>query len=58
MAGAILSVPAIQFSQTFDNVLLIETILTEGDHEVKGNFFLIPDSESFERLLRSLGVYS
>ncbi|MBM7613683.1 chemotaxis protein CheC [Alkaliphilus hydrothermalis] len=58
MAGAILSVPAIQFSQTFDNVLLIETILTEGDYEVKGNFFLIPDSGSFEKLLRSLGVYS
>ncbi len=57
MAGAILSVPAIQFSQTFDNVLLIETILTEGDYQVKGNFFLIPDSESFEKLLESLGVY-
>ncbi|GAB6088213.1 chemotaxis protein CheC [Alkaliphilus crotonatoxidans] len=58
MAGAILSVPAIQFSQTFDKVLLIETTLTEGDNRVKGNFFLIPDSGSFEKLLSSLGVYS
>ncbi|WP_026476025.1 chemotaxis protein CheC [Alkaliphilus transvaalensis] len=57
MAGAILSVPAIQFSQTFDKVLLIETVLTEGDTLVKGNFFLMPDTDSFEKLLSSLGVY-
>lgn len=58
MAGAILSVPAIQFSQTFDKILLIETTLTEGNNLVKGNFFLIPDSGSFEKLLSSLGVYN
>ncbi|SCY13362.1 chemotaxis protein CheC [Alkaliphilus peptidifermentans] len=57
MAGAILSVPAIQFSQTSDKVVLIETILKEGSNHVKGNFFLIPDSDSFDKLLQSLGVY-
>jgi chemotaxis protein CheC len=57
MAGAILSVPAIQFSQTGDKVVLIETILKDGNSLVKGNFFLIPDSDSFETLLKSLGVF-
>lgn len=57
MAGAILSVPAIQFSQISDKVLLIQTELKDGNDLVKGNFFLIPDAESFDTLLDSLGVY-
>lgn len=56
MAGAILSVPVILFGQVGDKVLLIETDFIEGSNHVKGNFFLIPDEESFETLLRSLGV--
>ncbi|MFZ5966567.1 MAG: chemotaxis protein CheC [Bacillota bacterium] len=56
MAGAILSVPIIQFGQIGDKVLLIETEFQEGDNDVKGFFFLIPDVESFEVLLKSLGV--
>lgn len=57
MAGAILSVPAIQFGYIGDKVLLIETILQDGSHTVKGNFFLIPETKSFKTLLNSLGVY-
>jgi chemotaxis protein CheC len=56
MAGAILSVPIIQFGQVGDHVLLIETEFNEGNNEVKGFFFLIPDEDSFEILLKSLGV--
>ncbi|MBB6216500.1 chemotaxis protein CheC [Anaerosolibacter carboniphilus] len=56
MAGAILSVPIIQFGQVGDHVLLIETEFNEGNNEVKGFFFLIPDVDSFEILLKSLGV--
>ena len=56
MAGAILSVPVILFGQVGDHVLLIETEFIEGSNHVKGNFFLIPDEESFEILLKSLGV--
>jgi len=56
MVGAILSVPVIQFGEMGDNVLLIETHFTQGSHSVKGDFFLIPDVDSFEKLLRSLGV--
>lgn len=56
MAGAILSVPVILFGQVGDKVMLIETDFQEGSNHVKGNFFLIPDEDSFEILLKSLGV--
>ncbi len=56
MAGAIISVPVILFGQVGDKVMLIETDFCEGTNHVKGNFFLIPDEESFEILLKSLGV--
>lgn len=56
MAGAILSVPVILFGQVGDKVMLIETDFNEGTNRVKGNFFLIPDEDSFETLLKSLGV--
>ena len=56
MAGAILSVPVILFGQVGDKVMFIETNFNEGTNCVKGNFFLIPDEDSFEILLKSLGV--
>lgn len=56
MAGAIMSVPIALFGQVGDHVLLIETEFIEGSNLVKGNFFLIPDGDSFEILLNSLGV--
>lgn len=56
MAGAILSVPVILFGQVGDKVMLIETDFIEGSNHVRGNFFLIPDEDSFGTLLRSLGV--
>ena len=58
MAGAILSVPAIHFGQMSDNVLIIqnEFIETLEAKSVDGYFFLIPDMDSYEVLLGSLGV--
>jgi chemotaxis protein CheC len=58
MAGAILSVPAIEFGQLSDNVLIIqnEFIETQEAKSVDGYFFLIPDMESYDVLLGSLGV--
>lgn len=57
MAGAILSVPVILFGQVGDKVMLIETDFNEGTYHVKSHFFLIPDEDSFEILLKSLGVF-
>jgi len=56
MAGAILSVPAIEFGKLGDSVLYIETEFSEGDTKVFGDFLLIPDVDSYEILLKALGV--
>lgn len=56
MAGAILSVPAIQFGHIGDHALMIETVFIEDVNLVFGNFFLLPNPESFDKILKSLGV--
>ena len=56
MAGAILSVPAIEFGKAGDTVLYIETEFKEGPNRVIGDFFLIPDIGSYETMLKALGV--
>ena len=56
MAGAILSVPAIGFGRVGNNVLYIETEFSDGSEKVSGEFFLIPDLNSYELLLKALGV--
>lgn len=55
MAGAILSVPAIQFGKIGDNALMITTEF--GDEVmIEGYFILLPDLESYEKILKSLGI--
>jgi chemotaxis protein CheC len=56
MAGAILSYGLLQFGQMGDDALLIDTTFLEGDHEMQGQFFLIPDPDSFAKIFQSLGV--
>ena len=56
MAGAILSVPAIEFGKVGDTVLYIETEFSEGSDKVVGDFFLIPDVDTYDVLLKALGV--
>ncbi len=54
MAGAILSVPAIEFGKVGDQVLLIETKF--GDDEISGYFILIPEEESYGKIMKALGM--
>jgi len=56
MAGAILSVLAIEFARTADAVLYIETEFIQGSESVIGDFFLVPDTESYTQLLKTLGA--
>lgn len=56
MAGAILSVPAIEFGKVGDTVLYIETEFSDGDERVVGDFFLVPDYDTYDVLLKALGV--
>ncbi len=55
MAGAILSVPAIEFGMVGDKMLLIQTAFTD-EVELNGFFILVPDLPSYGKLLKALGV--
>ena len=54
MAGAILSVPAIEFGVIGDKMLLIQTDFS-NDVDFSGYFVLVPDEESYAKILSSLG---
>ena len=56
MAGAILSVPAIEFGKVGDKALLIETEFGDDMNTVNGYFILIPSLESYSVILSSLGL--
>jgi chemotaxis protein CheC len=59
MAGAILSVPAIEFGKIGDKVLLIETEFEnelDNNNAINGYYILVPELESYEKILNSLGV--
>ncbi|MCR5673917.1 MAG: chemotaxis protein CheC [Lachnospiraceae bacterium] len=55
MCGAILSVPAIEFGAIGDKMLLIATEFTD-DVKLEGYFILVPDLESYDKILTSLGM--
>ena len=55
MAGAILSVPAIQFGIMGDKILLIQSQFYD-DVEIDGYFILLPDLDSYSKILTSLGI--
>ena len=54
MAGAILSVPAIEFGAIADKMLMIQTDFAD-DVELSGYFILVPDEESDAKILHALG---
>jgi len=58
MAGAILSVPAIEFAKVGNKVLFIDDSFGIGsisDH-VKSNMILVPEMDSLNKLFKTLGV--
>ena len=56
MAGAILSVPAIEFSKISDKALLIETEFGDKDTIINGYFILIPTLDAFTTIFSALGL--
>ena len=56
MAGAILSVPCIEFGKVSDKALLINSNLMVGDDEIKGFVMLASELHSFDVLLNKLGI--
>ena len=55
MAAAILSVPAVQFGISGDNALMINTDFSD-DLGIKGHFILMPEEDSYAKILTALGV--
>lgn len=55
MAGAILSVPAVEFGIYSDSILLIQSQISD-DIDIDGFFIMVPEPESFEKILGSLGI--
>ena len=55
MAGAILSVPAIEFAALGDRMLMIQTQFFD-EMVLDGYFILIPDLDSYGRMLAALGI--
>ncbi|MBQ7972755.1 MAG: chemotaxis protein CheC [Lachnospiraceae bacterium] len=53
MAGAILSVPAIEFGTMGDKLLMIQTQFYDG---LDGFFILVPELDSYDKILASLGM--
>lgn len=55
MCEAILSVPAIEFAELGDKMLLIKTEFSD-DVKLEGYFILVPDLTSYEKILTSFGM--
>ncbi|MBO7336345.1 MAG: chemotaxis protein CheC [Lachnospiraceae bacterium] len=57
MAGAVLSVPAIEFGKLGDKAVMIETEFDDsGEDTLNGYFLLIPTMESYGKIMSSLGI--
>ena len=55
MLNAILSVPAIEFGIMGDQILLIQTQFTD-DVDLNGYFIMLPDLDSYSKILSALGL--
>ena len=56
MAGAILSVPAIEFGKLGVQALLIESRFRDMDVDISGYFIMIPTLDSYDSIMRALGI--
>ncbi len=56
MAGAILSVPAIQYASLGDKVLFIDDNFKISSGSIKSNMILIPEMDSLGKLFGKLGI--
>ena len=55
MNGAILAIPSIQMAEVSDKILVIDTHFNDADFDAGADIFLIPDIESFDKIMKSIG---
>ena len=56
MAGAVLSVPAIEFGKVSDKVLLIQSVFEYKNKKAEGFFILVPTLDAFNTIFNKLGL--
>lgn len=56
MAGAVMNLLATTYGEYSDAVLFLETEFIDKLSSIKGHFFLIPDTESYNRLIKKMGI--
>lgn len=56
MVGAILCVPAIEMGSVSDKIIFIQDDFLSSNRTISANMMLIPDIESLNRLMTSLGI--
>lgn len=54
MLGALLNVPAVEYAKYGDKILLIQSKF--GEHDISGYFLLIPELESYAKILSCFGM--
>ncbi len=55
MAGAVLDIGILMSGQASDSAILINTSIFQGDTNIDGHFFMLPDPDSTDPLLQALG---
>ena len=56
MLGAVLSVPAIHYANISDKMIFIEDKFSGKDLNAPNHILLIPDVDSLEKIMTSLGI--
>lgn len=56
MAGALLSVPAIEMRTVSDKIIFIQEDFISSANDITSNMMLIPSMESLNRLMQKLGI--
>lgn len=56
MAGAILSVPCIEFGKVGDKALLINSQFMAGEQAINGYIMMVSELHSYDELLKRLGI--
>lgn len=56
MAGAILGEVLQQIGEVSDYALVVENVFVEEERKISGHFFLLPEPQTLDFLLKSLGV--
>lgn len=56
MAGAILSVPVIEFGQTGDKAFVVKSSFDDAELDIKGHLLMVSSADSYDKMFNVLGI--